>query len=170
MDTGEMALDYRPTHDDYRTALRAWTFGTWPGRRELVLPPVMALAGVVVYAWLRGFDPGITGIASGVVFLVAVTGTVRARRRIARQSYADVEPYGDCRTVLGEAGVTTTGTGPGRSSVDWQALAGYCETPELFVLTVRRGRAVLALPKRGTSGPAEAARVRALLDGKLRRF
>lgn len=170
MSNGEIVLDYRPTADDYRTAMRAWSSGTWPGRRELVLPTVMALTGVGLYAWVRGFDPVISVIATGVVLLTAVTGTVRGRNRIARESYARVESHGDCRTLVSEAGLSTTGAGPDGSTVDWQGFSGYCETPELFVLSEKRGRALVALPKRGATDPADLARVRALLDGKLRRF
>lgn len=170
MDTGEIVLDYRPTADDYRTAQRAWSFGTWPGRRDLVLPTVMALTGVLVYAQLRGFDPVITSIATVVVLVVAVTGSVRALRRIARQGYARVEPHGVCRTVLGETGLSTTGGGPDGAAVGWELLSGYCETPELFVLSERRGRGIVALPKRGAAHSTDLTRVRALLDAKLRRF
>uniref|UniRef100_A0AAU2JQN1 YcxB family protein n=1 Tax=Streptomyces sp. NBC_00049 TaxID=2903617 RepID=A0AAU2JQN1_9ACTN len=171
MTTGEIVLDYRPTADDYRTALRAWSFGTWPGRRELILPTVMALTGVLLYALVRGFDPGVSSIATGLVLITAVAGTIRGRKRMARRSYARVEPHGDCRTMLNESGVSTTGAGgPDASEVAWPSLSGYCETPELFVLAVRRGGGFLALPKRGAADPADLARVRALLDGRLRRF
>ncbi|QES50247.1 hypothetical protein DEJ50_22895 [Streptomyces venezuelae] len=173
MNTGEIVFEYRPTADDYRTALGAWFSRTWPGRRAMVLPAVMSVAGVVVYGLVRGFDPGIGGIVTAVVLITAVVGAVRARSRIARESFAAMEPHGDSRTVLGETGIVITGGGPDRTVFDWPGSGGpawYHETPGLFVLTADKGRTFLALPKRGAADPADVDRVRELLDRNLKRY
>ncbi|MEV8537023.1 hypothetical protein [Streptomyces sp. NPDC051211] len=171
MNTGEIVFEYRPTAEDYRTALRAWSSGTWPGRRAMVLPAVMSVTGVVVYGLLRGFDPVIGSIVTAVVLTTATVGAVRAPGRIARESFANMEPHGDSRTVLGETGIVITGGGPDRTVFDWQGGPGwYHETPGLFVLTKNKGRTFLALPKRGAADPADVDRVRELLDRNLKRI
>ncbi|MER5930682.1 hypothetical protein [Streptomyces sp. NPDC002054] len=173
MNTGEIVFEYRPTADDYRTALGAWFSGTWPGRRNMVLPAVMSVTVVVVYGLVRGFDPVIAGSASAVALTASVVGAVRARGRMARESFANMEPHGDSRTVLGETGIVITGGGPDRTVFDWQGDGGpawYHETPGLFVLTANKGRTFLALPKRGAADPADVDRVRELLDRNLKRI
>lgn len=153
-----LAFVYEPTEADYQAAVRRCSYGTWPGRGGLLVPPDLILLLVLFFAELRGFAPAVTALMIGCG---AIAGVVVARNNLmrdAREQHADMEEYGTCRTVVDDEGMTTTG-GPLTSTIDWQAVPWYVETGELFVLTTRRTRIFLRTaqarsPGSGGRGPA----------------
>src|SRR3954452_10734055 len=117
---------HEPAEADYRAAVRRFTYGTWPGRRGLLVPGGLILLVVLVFCELRGFSPAVTALVvfSGVVAAVVTTG--KTLTRVGGEQHADVLDYGTCRTVVGDEGMTTTG-GTLESSIDWQAFPWYVE-------------------------------------------
>ncbi|WP_406387204.1 YcxB family protein [Streptomyces sp. NBC_00211] len=166
---------YDPAPSDYRTAVRRFTFGTWPGRRGMMVGPVVGLGLAVAISQLKGFSPTESAFVIGAVTLSLFFILPRHLARLARQQYEDMEAYGTCRTAVTEDGMTTAGGpvaegAPLSSTIDWQAFPWYVETDDLFVLTTSRTRIYFALPKRGAQDPADVDRVRAVLDRHLRRL
>lgn len=160
---------YEPTEADYLAAVRRFTYGTWPGRGGLVVPPALVMLVALFFAELRGFSPEVMAL---MAVCGAVAGVVVAHKtlmRVAREQYAGTEEYGTCRTVVGDEGMTTTG-GALTSAVNWQEFPWYVETGELFVLTTRRTRIFFVLPKRGAQDPDDVDSARAVLARNLRRL
>ncbi|MEU8431791.1 YcxB family protein [Streptomyces sp. NPDC029216] len=161
---------YDPTPEDYRTAFRRFTYGTWPGRGTVLLTgPLVGLGLGGSISWLRGFSPNQTLFVLVAVTLALCVMLPRVNARKAREQYEHMEAYGTCRTAVGEDGLTTTG-GELSSTVDWHGFPRYFETDQLFVLTTKRTGMFFALPKRGAQDPADVDRVRAVLDRHLKRL
>ncbi|MCT9078588.1 YcxB family protein [Streptomyces fulvoviolaceus] len=165
----EIVFVYEPTPADYEAALRRYVYGTWPGRRGVLIPAALITVLVLAFAEVRGFSPAVVALLVVVAVVTAVVTTVRTLTRVAREQVGDMEEYGTCRTVVGEEGLTTTG-GDQASTIDWQAFPWYVETDELFALTTVKTRIFFVVPKRGAQDPADVDALRAVLDRNLRRL
>ncbi|MDO0915120.1 YcxB family protein [Streptomyces sp. DT2A-34] len=165
---GEVELVYRPTMADLTSALRARMRASRSGRMQRWLPGVLAvlaaLQGVVMIA-------GGSGSVTFVVWaLVAAVLLVLMPRFQARQLYRLAERQGTCRSVVSDSGVSVA-TDHTTTTVDWAVQPRFAETPDLFVLLSgdRNAVAVTVLPKRGIQDPADADRLREILDRNLTR-
>lgn len=164
-------LRYRPTTTDMAEALRARN-RTRAGRRQRRPFILVSLLGPVLVAVLiaqdGGTTPVTTGLLGGVVFCWAYV--LFGHRMLARAYRGALDAAGDCRTVLDGDGVAVAGT-LASSHHQWAALAYYAETPAHFAVFSGDKQAVmvLVLPKRGLAAPADADRLRAILDSNLTR-
>ncbi len=164
-------LRYTPTTADMAEALRARN-RTPAGRRQRRPFILLSLLGPVVVGVLivqdGGTTPVTTGLLAGVVFGWAYL--LFGHRMTARAFRGVLEAAGDCRAVVDEHGVAVTGS---RASThhQWAALAHYAETPAHFAVFSRDRQAVtvMVLPRRGLADPADADRLRAILDRNLTR-
>ncbi|MFD4240653.1 YcxB family protein [Streptomyces sp. NPDC058525] len=164
-------LHYTPTTADMAEALRARN-RTPAGRRQRRPYVLLSLLGPVLATVLivrdGGTTPVTTGLLAGVVFGWAYL--LFGHRMMARAFRGVLETAGDCTAVVDEHGVAVTGS---RSSTHhaWTALAHYAQTPAHFALFSgdRQAATVTVLPVRGLADPADADRLRAILDRNLTR-
>lgn len=168
--TEQAVFVYEPVLADFRGAVRVRALRTASGRAETVLLPVMTLALVTAYGVLRGMTPAVIVVAAVLSAGAGAFGGVRGRRSMARRLHAVAALYGQCRTVVDERRCATTGDGMSHTA-DWKLFTQYAETSGLFVLFGGpRAACVTVLPKRGAEEPADIDRLRAILDGNLRRL
>ncbi|MER5770133.1 YcxB family protein [Streptomyces sp. NPDC001985] len=166
-------LRYTTTVRDLESALRVRLARTPAGRLQLVIWSSVAVFGLVT-AWLRAeavgkvLDPFAAGLVGLSCFLLVMTAL--SPRTQARQAYRLFQRYGELRAVVDSAGVHITSPDFSQS-FGWSTLDRYRETEEHFVLLSpdRTSAALGVLPKRGLAEPADADRLRALLDRCVRR-
>ncbi|MFF8943277.1 hypothetical protein ACF1A5_13600 [Streptomyces sp. NPDC014864] len=161
-------LVYQPTVGDYASALRARRRAGRLGRMQRWLPYVLLVCGgleaALVIAGRRG-SVNVVVYALVAACLVWFTPWLQARQ-VHRLS----QRQGTFRATVTEAGLALS-TDHTTASVDWVAQPRYAETREAFVLLSADKNAVgfTMLPKRGLSDPAEADRLREILDRNLTR-
>ncbi|GAA2227050.1 hypothetical protein GCM10010232_10750 [Streptomyces amakusaensis] len=168
-----VALTYRTTAGDFTAALRVRSRKTPAGRRQRILWPLLALLTFAVGALRlseagRPTDPfGLVMLALGVLLAVLHFATPPLTARQLQQVFGT---YGELRTVVDHSGMRT-GSEDFEQALGWSAMSRYAETPELFVLLMagKNAAALGVLPKRGLADPADADRLRALLDEHLQR-
>lgn len=162
-------LAYRLAIEDIREGLRAQARVSAAARRSRWLTTVAAvlLLGVVIWMW----------VADGTVEtrLVVIPPALLAARLgmpwlVARQFHRRAEAMGEHRAVVDDDGITITSRQQS-SSLTWQAVTRYTETPRAFVLFggERNVTDLTILPKRGAAHPADAERLRTLIEGRLAR-
>ncbi|MEU8763963.1 YcxB family protein [Streptomyces sp. NPDC048659] len=166
-------LVYTPTRDDVFDAIRVqMRFGTFRRARVLMrITSVLAAVALVVLLFAPG-EPAVGAMvfvaALGVMGLVLVPLTPRLT---ARQLFPLIERQGEHRARVEEDGVRWTSRDSevvGR----WELFSRHAETPDQFVLlSSDKGRVGVAfLPKRGLADPADADRVREILERNTKRI
>ncbi|MFD3994317.1 YcxB family protein [Streptomyces sp. NPDC058583] len=163
-----LELVYPPVFADMSEAVRVrlratrwWRALRWAARGACVLAlGVAALALFVV----REPDPG-TAVVMTLLGLVAVAAAELVPWGTARSLFLMARSQGEARAVVDEDGGRWT-TRDTDVTIRWAMLPRYVETPRLFVLlTARRtGTGFAYLPKSGLADPADADRLRAVLD------
>ncbi|MFD7874271.1 YcxB family protein [Streptomyces sp. NPDC059766] len=161
-------LTYQPTAADFAQVLRERRRFSRAGRRfNWVIGAMFCLAAVEAVVWLAGGKPDMflmmwSGLTA-VVFLFLPRLQARTVQRVAARN-------GVFRAVVTDAGVTVT-TDAGSSTIYWSGQPRYRESAQLFTLYSddKNATCFTLLPKRGLSGPADADRLRAILDRHLTR-
>ncbi|WP_063726043.1 YcxB family protein [Streptomyces monomycini] len=160
---------YRMAVEDFRDGLRARARVSVAARRYRVLVIVGAvlLLGVMVWTWAAQGTVDVPLVVIPVALLVMM---FVSPRMLARQFHRRTEAMGEFRAVVDESGVTVTNR-QRTSTLTWRAVNRYAETPRAFVLLSgdRNITDMTILPKRGASHPADAERLRALIEGRLTR-
>ncbi|MFE2322747.1 YcxB family protein [Streptomyces sp. NPDC059385] len=165
-------FEYAAQAPDYDTALRRFTWGTWPGRTAMLWLPILAAAAaglLRVWLWHLGWG-GV--VLVGVTLVVASLGIRQWHRRFRmKELYAKDAALGTIRTTFTEDGMRTRGAADGGQGEGdgWRGYPWWFETPELFVLTGSMGY-FFVLPKRGAATPEDIDRARALFTEHLRRI
>ncbi len=162
-------LEYRPVAKDFVSALRARRRVSRAMRRQVWLlglaacccvfvvasdladgemPPFPMLIGMCVFAFLLVLQPWLVG---------------HQFQRLA-------ERRGVIRVTVTDAGVTVA-TDDSSTSLQWSVQPRYRETAEGFYMFSPEKNAAnfTVLPKRGLRDPADADRLRAILDAHLSR-
>ncbi|MFH8346897.1 YcxB family protein [Streptomyces sp. NPDC018045] len=162
-------MSYRATIEDFREALRARMRAAPAGRRMRWL---MALIAVLLFvftiaSWLVHGTVDVPLLVTPTAMLLVLLFVPRLQ---ARQFYRLADAGGACHTVVDESGITVTNQQQ-TSTLTWQAMARYTETPQAFVLFSgdKNASCLTILPKRGAPGPGDADRLRALFDQHLTR-
>lgn len=166
-----IAFRYRPTVADMAEAMRLRN-RTPAGRRQRRPWLLLGLLGPVLAAALILQDGGPEPVSIGLLALVAFSWVFvfSGHRIMARAHRGVLDAAGDCRAVVDGDGVAVTGSGTSTHH-RWAALAHYAETPAHFAVfsADRQALMVMVLPKRGLADPADADRLRAVLDRNLSR-
>ncbi|MEV0734756.1 YcxB family protein [Streptomyces sp. NPDC050549] len=162
-------LEYRPVVEDFAAALRARRSLVPSTRRQLWLLGIAAFFTVLAIATslAKGGSlpiPLIAGVGAVVVFLVFVP------RIQARQFQRLAERRGVIRVTVTDAGVTVAGDDL-FTSLNWTVQPRYRETADGFYMFSPEKNAAhfTLLPKRALRDPADADRLRAILDAHLSR-
>ncbi|MGW6414294.1 YcxB family protein [Streptomyces sp. NPDC055055] len=129
-----------------------------------------AARGACALALLVGLLALLSGdVAVGAQLLVLGPVAVAAVELVpwasARSVFRLIRAQGEARAFVDEAGGRWTSRDTD-VTIRWALLTRYAETPRLFVLFTDReaGTGLAYLPKRGLAAPAEADRLRAVLD------
>ncbi|MBJ7903600.1 YcxB family protein [Streptomyces sp. DSM 110735] len=163
-------LTYRPTAEDFASALRARLRVSRLGWLVRWVPVLMGCSVAVqlgVYLALGGDRPSVGSLAAMLVAAVMVpllpwlTG-----RRLARYT----ERQGVFRVTVTESGVSVA-TDTATTTITWQAQPRYRETDRVFVLVSddKNATGFTMLPKHGLPDRADVDRLRAILDRHLTR-
>ncbi|ROQ98094.1 hypothetical protein EDE04_4617 [Streptomyces sp. 2132.2] len=161
---------YEPTLEDFRRAVRARARRTGAGRAETALVPLVTTGLILGFGLIREFPSAVLAVCAVLGLGAGAFGVARGRRGMARRLHQVMATYGQCRTVVDERGTATTGRTMSYTG-DWKLFTRYAETPELFVLLGGpRASCLAVLPKRGAEEPADADRLRGILDRNLRRL
>lgn len=161
-------LTYLPSLADVREAVRVTLDAArwWRALRLLAYgAAALALLIAVLELLLPGEpDPGtvagMAGLGAAAVAVVHLMGWA-----VARAFFLSVRAQGEARAVVDAEG----GRWAARDTeqvIRWAMLPRYAETDRLFVLLTPRktGSGFAYLPKHGLADPADADRLRALLD------
>jgi hypothetical protein len=157
-------LVYEPNQQDWAAALRVR--GKISGaavrqRRLVVCAAVVLVAGAGLSAANGNLGdvplPLVAGVASAVLVLVLLP-------RLQARQLAKIS------VLRGGSGVRVT-TGDTTTIVGWGSQPRYAEMAELFVMlsSDKNATGLTMLPKRGIQAPADADRLRAVLDRRLQR-
>ncbi|MEV4939028.1 YcxB family protein [Streptomyces zaomyceticus] len=160
---------YADVAEAVRVRLRAtrwWPALRWAARGAGALT---LLAAAVALFLPREPKPG-TAVELLLLGLVAVGAAELVPWGTARSVFLMARSQGEVRAVVDEDGGRWI-TRDTDVRVRWAMLPRYVETPRLFVLlTARRnGTGFAYLPKSGFADPADADRLRAVLDRNTRR-
>ncbi|MES5823268.1 YcxB family protein [Streptomyces sp. RG80] len=154
-------LVYRPQPADTLVGLRV---------RQRIKRWGLVLRSVFLVLWvgqwlLVTLSRGSVDVISTVLFLLVVLLVGGYPRLQAAQVQRIVGGQGEYRTVVSDAGISTTND---HSTLiqKWSVLRGYREAPGHFVLLSRDPNILCleVLPKHGLSTPEDVDRLRALLD------
>ncbi|MFC7968689.1 YcxB family protein [Streptomyces cinereoruber] len=157
------SADFGEVHEAVRARLRATRW--WPLMRWSAYGACALAVLVAVLALLQPVpEPG-TAVLMSLLGTVAVTATELVPWATARSIYRLIGTQGEARAVVDEDGGRWTSRDT-ETTIRWALLPRYVETPRLFVLFTDRtsGTGFAYLPKRGLADPADADRLRALLD------
>ncbi|MGW7523755.1 YcxB family protein [Streptomyces sp. NPDC054783] len=162
-------LRYRPEAADFTSALRARLRVSRLGWIYRWTPFVMGCGALVeIMSLARGdkhFSPGmlVSMVVATAVLALSPWLQARAFQRLAEQR-------GVFRVVVTESGVSVA-TDHTTASVAWAAQPRYRETARVFVLfsADKNATTFTTLPKRALADPADADRLRAILDRHLSR-
>ncbi|MFD4372082.1 YcxB family protein [Streptomyces sp. NPDC058486] len=167
-DHDRIELAYPAVFADVREAVRVslraarwWRVLRWVA----YVPAVLALLIAVLELLLPGEpDAGtvaeMTGLAVAAVAVLHLTAWA-----VAWAVFRAVRGQGEARAVVDAEGGRWTARDI-QQTIRWGLLPRYVETDRLFVLLTPRntGSGFAYLPKHGLAGPADADRLRALLD------
>ncbi|MBK3564631.1 YcxB family protein [Streptomyces sp. MBT62] len=162
-------LEFRPVVEDFAAALRARRSVLPSTRRQrwLLVIGVFCIAMATVTSLNKGESipvPMIAG-ACAVVLLVVFMPRIQARQfqRLAQQR-------GVIRVTVTDVGVTVAGD-DSSTSLQWTVQPRYRETADGFYMFSPEKNAAnfTMLPKRGLRDPADADRLREILDAHLSR-
>ncbi|MGW2819781.1 YcxB family protein [Streptomyces sp. NPDC001443] len=161
-------LTYRMTRRDFSHVVWERRRFSRSGRRgNLVIGLLFCLAAAQAAAGAAGAEVDlfltVWPAVSAVVLLFIPWMQARAAQRTAARN-------GVFRAVVTDDGVTVT-TDHGSATVNWSGQPRYRESAELFTLYSddKNATCFTPLPKRGLADPADADRLRAILDRRLSR-
>ncbi|MFI0989846.1 YcxB family protein [Streptomyces exfoliatus] len=139
-------------------ATRWWRLLRWTARGACALSVLVA-----GFALVSG-DPA-EAVLLAFLGLVAVAAAELVPWATAQSLFRLIGSQGEARAVVGEDGGRWTSRDTD-TTIRWALLTRYVETPRLFVLFTDRtsGTGLAYLPKRGLADPADADRLRAILD------
>ncbi|MER6996675.1 YcxB family protein [Streptomyces sp. NPDC000410] len=166
-------LVYRPTLDDVNQALRArlkrslgWRFAWVLGIFCYVIFGLLMLLMLVTGRGL-GEMPHAVWVAM-IVLPLTLWGTPWLQARAVAKH---AEQQGEFRVSVDDTGIRITNESSS-ARYEWQGWGRYAETDGVFVLLSRdkAGVGMMALPKRGVTGPGDADQLRAFLDRHLTRM
>jgi len=162
-------LEFRPVAKDFVAALRARRGVGRAMRRQVWLIGLAACCGVFVVAsdLAHGETPPIPVLIGMCVFAFLL---VFQPWLVARQFQRLAERRGVIRVTVTDAGVTVA-TDDSVTSLQWSVQPRYRETTDGFYMFSPEKNAAnfTVLPKRGLRDPADADRLRAILDAHLSR-
>ncbi|MFI9610740.1 YcxB family protein [Streptomyces sp. NPDC052023] len=153
---------------DLDQALRARQRASRSGRMQRWLPGAMAVLALLLLARMIS---GGNGSPVLVVWLLVVAVMVAVIPWFqARQVHRFAQRQGTCRTLVTDTGVSITNDAS-TTTIKWAGMPRYAEAAEVFVLLSADNNAlgVAVLPKRGIQAPADADRLREILDRNLTR-
>jgi hypothetical protein len=161
-------LVYRPTAQDYAAALRERRRASRAGRlqQRLFVCVLVCMAVDLAIQLAQGEVPVLT-----LVWLPVFGGLFALLPRLqARQLMRAASLRGTCRATVTDDGLTVAND-HGSSTIAWSARPRYRETADLFVFFSddRYATCFSVLPKRGLAAPADADRLRAVLERHLAR-
>ncbi len=165
-------LVYRVTPADLAQAIRVRNRAVPAMRRQRWLMPLMGVAMVFFGgSALAAGGPVVKPVGFVGLGLLLCALTLYGPRLQARSFAGLLGKAGEARTVVDGAGIQVT-TARSSSRMAWGAQPVYAETPDTFVTLdiEKRAAAMTVLPKRGVREPGDVERLRALLDGNLRRI
>ncbi|MEU2544464.1 YcxB family protein [Streptomyces roseolus] len=161
-------LTYLPVLADVREAVRVTLDAArwWRALRRVAYgAAALAFLVAALELLLPGEpDPGtvaeMAGLGAAAVAVVRLMGPA-----VARAAFLAVRAQGEARAVVDAEGGRWTARDV-EQVIRWPMLPRYVETDRLFVLLTprRTGSGFAYLPKHGLAGPADAERLRALLD------
>ncbi|MEW1694969.1 YcxB family protein [Streptomyces sp. NPDC091278] len=175
--TGDTAWDglelvYPPLYEDVSEAVRIrLRAAPWWRALRRTARGACALALVIAALALLPPEPEPrTAVLFAGLGLVAVLAAELIPVTTARSVFRAVRGQGEGRALVDESGGRWI-TRDTDTVIRWPMLPRYVETPRLFVLLTARGASTgfAYLPKSGLAGPADADRLRALLDRHLTR-
>ncbi|WP_328944744.1 YcxB family protein [Streptomyces sp. NBC_00250] len=168
-----LELVYPPVFTDVSEAVRVrlratrwWRVLRWTARGACVLALAVAALELLV---VRDPDPG-TAVVMTLLGLLAVSAAEVLPWATARSLFLMIRSQGEARALVDADGGRWI-TRDTDVVIRWAMLPQYVETPRLFVLlTARRtGTGFAYLPKSGFADPADADRLRAVLDRHITR-
>ncbi|WP_351231967.1 YcxB family protein [Streptomyces sp. NPDC002133] len=172
--TGQaVELVYRPTTDDVNQALRVrlkrslgWRFAWVMGVFCAVIVVLLMLLLLLTGRGLGAMPPAVW--VAMAVFPLTLWGTPRLQARAVTKH---AEQQGEFRVSVDDTGISIAAESSS-SRYGWQSWGRFAETKGVFVLLSpdKAGVGVMILPKRGVIAPADADRLRALLDRHLARI
>ncbi|MFD0270991.1 YcxB family protein [Streptomyces sp. NPDC127106] len=165
-------LVYEVTTVDLAQAIRVRNTATPALRRQRWLVPLIGVLLLVLGgAALAVGRPGVKSLAM-LAGGLALCGLVLFGPRLQARSFAGLlAKAGETRTRVDGTGILVA-TARSSTRLEWGAQPVYAETADTFVLLdVAKGAAAMTvIPKRGVREPGDLDRLRALLDGHLRRL
>ncbi|MFG2883289.1 YcxB family protein [Streptomyces sp. NPDC048297] len=164
-----VTLEYRPVLKDYMAALRIRQRLSWAGRLQRWLPVLGVVLIAIKLVAMAGGEPLDWRFFLYIGVLIVLP--LLQPWLIARQLLRLAGRNGTFRATVSDEGVSINHAN-GSGTVAWAGHARYRETPDLFVLYSgdKRASCLTVLPKRGLPTPAEADRLRPLLDRHLTRI
>ncbi|MDV9188168.1 YcxB family protein [Streptomyces sp. SR27] len=166
----QLVLAYSPDLGDVKEAVRVrlratvwWRLLRWTAWGGGVL--AFLVAGLALLP--PSPEPGTTALLLALGLLAV--GCAEAQPWLtARIVFRLIRSQGDATAVVGEDGARWTSRDT-ETTIRWGLLPRYVETPRLFVLLTAQqsGTGFAYLPKRGLAGPADADRLRAILDRNI---
>ncbi|KQX53015.1 MULTISPECIES: YcxB family protein [unclassified Streptomyces] len=166
----QLVLAYSPDLGEVKEAVRVrlratvwWRLLRWAAWGAGVL----ALLVVGLALLPPSPEPG-TAARLAALGLVAVGCAEALPWLTARIVFRLIKAQGDATAVVGEDGARWTSRDTD-TTIRWGLLPRYVETPRLFVLLTSQqsGTGFAYLPKRGLAAPADADRLRAILDRNI---
>ncbi|MFI7399443.1 YcxB family protein [Streptomyces sp. NPDC049541] len=165
---GVVELAYQPVAGDFAGALRERKRFNRAGKLQrwalgfIAVAFLFAVASALAGGHVDWFPLIYLPLVVGLLFLVPRL-QARAFLKIAARN-------GRYRATVTDAGLTTT-TDNSTTSVKWAAQPRYRETKDAFVLYSddKNATCFTVLPKRGLADPADADRLREILDRNLTR-
>jgi hypothetical protein len=165
---GVVELAYRPTAEDFVAGLRERRQASRSARRQKWLIGIaLVCAGVGAAAQLAQgeipvFLPVWALVSAALIFLMP--------RLQGRQLLRAAERNGQYRATVTDDGLTVV-TDHSTATVNWAAQPRYREGRDVFVLLSgdRNATCLTVLPKRGLTDPADADRLREILDRNVTR-
>ncbi|MFB7589899.1 YcxB family protein [Streptomyces sp. NPDC056169] len=171
METNErIELVYRPDFVDVREAVRVrlratfwWRLLRWTAWGAGVL--ALLVAGLALLP--PSPEPGTTALMV-TLGLVAVGCAESLPWLTAQSLFRLIRAQGEATAVVDEDGGRWTSR-DSETTIRWALLPRYAETPRLFVLLTAKqsGTGFAYLPKHGLADPADADRLRAVLDRNI---
>ncbi|MEU7068539.1 YcxB family protein [Streptomyces narbonensis] len=160
--------EFRDVHEAVRVRLRAtwwWKLLRWAAWGAGVLALLLTILSLLP----PSPEPGETVLL--VALCVVAVGCAESLPWVTAQSiFRLIRAQGDATAVVDEDGGRWTSRDT-ETTIRWGLLPRYVETPRLFVLLTAKqsGTGFAYLPKRGLAVPADADRLRAVLDRNITR-
>ncbi|MDF3297417.1 YcxB family protein [Streptomyces tropicalis] len=165
---GVVELEYRPTGKDFTAALRQRSRIARSRRAQKlsVLLAAVVFAIEVAQALTGGGVHWFPMLWAPCFVLLLVASPWLQGRQFLKLAARN----GTFRVTVSDAGVTVA-TEHSTTSIGWPAQPRYRETPEIFVTFSddKNASCFTVLPKRGLQDPADADRLREILDRHLTR-